>query len=295
MAQQTKIIVTGSSGRIGSAIAHELEKVFGVERVLGLDRTPGKHTRHVFDLRNSTRLAPLVADATVVCHCAALHAPHVSTHSQSDFIDINVGVTEALLRYTQPDTHFVFTSSTSIYGHALVPEGERGEIGAVWVDETLRPLPRDIYDQTKLAAETRLKESGRSVISLRMSRCFPEPEREMALYRLYRGVDIRDVVSAHLLAVNVGLADLQSLNHTRRYREYIVSGPTPFLQQDSRELLVSPWSCIRRYFPQAHKEFARRNWAPPESIDRVYSSQLATTELGYKPLYGFAEFLFQTQ
>ena len=74
---------------------------------------------------------------------------------------------------------------------------------AVWVDEQLEPQPRDIYDQTKLEAEQLVASAGGSmtVTTLRMSRCFPEAAELMAWYRLYRGVDRRDVAEAHALAL----------------------------------------------------------------------------------------------
>lgn len=307
-----KILVTGSSGRVGSAIACALKSLPIYAEIVGVDRVAGRYTDRVFDLRDTTKLAPLAANSDVICHCAALHAPHVGRHAETDFVEINVGVTQELLRHSRPDAHFVFTSSTSVYGHALVPtqvkrmrgkpgqsisEGasesaDSGNTKAVWIDEAVIAEPRDIYDQTKLAAEELLRGSGRSAIVLRMSRCFPEPERDMALYRLYRGVDIRDVVSAHLLAIRARLKDGAAQEPSSAvYAQYVISGPTPFTKNDLQELYSSPWSCICRYYPDAIKEFSRRNWLPPSSIDRVYSSDLAQQQLAYRPKYGFTEML----
>src|SRR6266550_4586005 len=41
---------------------------------------------------------------------------------------------------------------------------------------------------------------GLPVICLRTARFFPEPPELVALYRLYRGVDVRDAAAAHVLA-----------------------------------------------------------------------------------------------
>ncbi len=76
---------------------------------------------------------------------------------------------------------FVYTSTTSLYGKALVPKDR-----AVWVTEELEPQARDIYDKTKIAAEAECATAataGLTCISLRMSRCFPEPEHLLTGYR----------------------------------------------------------------------------------------------------------------
>ena len=99
---------------------------------------------------------------------------------------------------------FVFTSTTALYGAASKPRNSAG-----WVDEDLEPRPETIYHRTKVAAEALLEEAARrgrlAVTVLRMSRCFPEPAPVMAAYRLHRGVDARDVADAHALALEAAL------------------------------------------------------------------------------------------
>jgi hypothetical protein len=56
------------------------------------------------------------------------------------------------------------------------------------------------HHRTKLEAEQFLEaEADRNlkVTTLRMSRCFPEPAPIMAMYRLHRGIDSRDVAEGH--------------------------------------------------------------------------------------------------
>ena len=57
-----------------------------------------------------------------VFHAATLHKPHVATHSRRDFIDTNVTGTLNLLEEAVATgiISFVFTSTTSIFGDALV-------------------------------------------------------------------------------------------------------------------------------------------------------------------------------
>ena len=149
---------------------------------------------------------------------------------------------------------------------------------AVWVDERLQPQPRDIYDETKIEAERLVASAGGSmtVTSLRMSRCFPEPDDVMAWYRLHRGIDRRDVAEAHELA----------LGRKGPPATYVISSATPFRREDYKELYVAAPSVIERRCPGLVAEMASRGWQPPRSIDRVYDASLALGELGFAPRFG---------
>lgn len=177
---------------------------------------------------------------------------------------------------------FIYTSTTSLYGQAMVSPDQ-----AVWVTENLVPQPRDIYDVTKLAAENLCRmmaeTHGLSRLSLRVSRFFPEPADLMAIYRLYRGVDVRDAAEAHLLALEAPISGFEIFN---------ISARSPFGEAEVEELYHDAPRVIRRHFPWAEQEFARRNWVLPERIDRVYVIKQAEQQLGYQPKFNF-EALFQ--
>ena len=86
-----------------------------------------------------------------VLHTATLHKPHVATHTRQYFIDVNLSGTLLLLEAAAAvGVHaFVFTSTTSTFGQALVlPESEP----AAWVTEAVTPLPKNIYGVTKVAS-----------------------------------------------------------------------------------------------------------------------------------------------
>src|SRR5207253_1810323 len=127
---------------------------------------------------------------------------------------------------------FIFTSTTSVFGRALVPH-----IGApaAWITEDVVPLPKNIYGITKVAAEN-LCELFHNIrrlpcLILRTSRFFPEPDDSKEIRQTYqdanakvneflhRRVDIEDVVNAHLLALERA--------HTIGFGRYIVSATTP--------------------------------------------------------------------
>ena len=210
-----------------------------------------------------------------IIHIAALHAPHVGQVSDEEFRRANVEATARLLDFalSAGAKRFVFTSTTSLYGHAL-ESGDR----AAWIDEQVEPEPRDIYDETKLAAEQLVASSGGSMActSLRMSRCFPEPADLMAAYRLHRGIDRRDVAEAHALA----------LDREGPPATYVISAATPFQREDVEELLRDAPAVIERRCPGLIARMAAKGWRPPSSIGRVYDAGLAQRELGFRPRFG---------
>jgi len=278
-----KVLITGSSGRIGGAIAARLSLR---HQVTGFDQRPGPLTTAVGDVRDTPLLAGICAGMDAVVHTASLHVPDLAARSADDFRDVNVHATRRLLQACGEAGvgRFVYTSTTSLYGDALVPDAG----AAVWVTEDLAPRPRDIYDETKLAAETACTDAARagmSCVSLRMSRCFLEAPRVIAIYRLYRGVDADDVAQAHELALAAPTAG---------YNVFNVSAPQPFAIADCPRLLTGADAVIRERYPWAQAEFARRGWQLPRSIDRVYVVDKAITGLGYRPVHDFAS-LFRRQ
>ena len=280
MDHRPRVLVTGSSGRVGTAIARRLATEY---EVAGVDVRPGGFTTVVGSIEDPDVLARALQGAEVVVHTAALHAPHVQSAPAERFFSVNVDATRGLLERALASgvRRFVYTSSTSVYGHALVPQD-----GATWVTEELDPLPRDIYDETKLAAESLVRAAAAdgtmTCTILRMSRSFPEPEHLVATYRLYRGVDLRDVAEAHALALAQGPAGCETFN---------ISARSPFRQADCRALLTEPWKVVTSYFPEAAEVYRRRGWPPPEVIDRVYVTGKAEAVLGYSPRFNFADLL----
>lgn len=272
-----KVLVTGSSGRIGAAIAARLSLR---HQVTGFDQRPGPLTTATGDLRDTGLLAGLAAGLDAVVHTASLHVPDLAARSQQEFRDVNVHATRRLLQACGEAgvVRFVYTSTTSLYGDALLPDAG----GAIWVTEDLAPRPRDIYDETKLAAEAacaQAAQEGMHCVSLRMSRCFPEEPRLLAIYRLYRGVDADDVAQAHELAL---AADATGFD------VYNISAPQAFVAADCPRLLAGADAVILERFPWAQAEFGRRGWLLPRSIDRVYVVDKAITGLGYRPVHDFA-------
>lgn len=275
-----RIVLTGSSGRVGRAIYNALATK---HEVIGIDRSPFSTTRIVADFADLSLLTTVMEGADAVIHTAALHAPHVGILPDSEFHRINVEGTRLVVKAAQATqvNRLVFTSTTALFGKTI----ENGV--CAWVTDDTLPQPRSIYHRTKLAAEILLQEAANEQLAvrvIRMSRCFPEPANLMVIYRLTRGVDVRDVADAHVAALT---------NEGPAYQNYIISGVTPFSEQDCRDLAIDPAVPLTNRVPQLISVFEERGWLLPSSIDRVYVSTKAETGLGWKPRYGFDEVLAQ--
>jgi UDP-glucose 4-epimerase len=286
------VLVTGSSGHLGEALVRTLR----TQRrdVVGIDIRPGAFTHQVGSIVNRAFIRRYMKGVTAVLHAATLHKPHVATHDRQAFIDVNVTGTLNLLEEAVAAgvKAFVYTSSTSVFGDALVPPpGEP----AAWVTEDVVQVPKNIYGVTKSAAEDLCQLFARNhslgVVVLRTSRFFPEEDDNRATREayadantkanefLYRRVDIEDVVSAHLLAARHATS--------AGFSKYIISATTPFTRDDAAMLRSDAPRLVRRYVPDYETEFARRGWTMIPSIDRIYVNDKARAELGWQPRYDF--------
>lgn len=277
-----KVVITGSSGRTGRALHWQLGQE---SKVIGIDLSPSSATTHIQDISNKEAMYQLFEGASAVYHAAALHAPHVGVATDMKFHKINVEATETICEAAIATgvKQLIFTSTTALYGYANF-----GKEKATWITEATTPQPRTIYHRTKLEAE-RLLESFASeklkIRVIRMSRCFPEPAPTMAVYRLHRGVDYRDVATAHLLAA--------SRPNENPFDLFIISGHTPFRPSDCETLLNDAEAIIRKRQPELAQEFDRRGWQLPKSIDRVYDASYARQKLGWESKRGPLDVLKQ--
>jgi nucleoside-diphosphate-sugar epimerase len=167
---------------------------------------------------------------------------------------------------------------------------------AAWITEDVRPVPRNVYGATKVAAEDVCelvhRDHGLPCLILRTSRFFPEGDDRddvRAEYDdlnlkvnelLYRRVDIEDVVSAHLLAIERA-AELG-------FGRYIVSATTPFTRGDRAALRDGAPAVVGRRVPGYEEVYAQRGWRMFDGIERVYDNALAREELGWAPRHDFA-------
>jgi UDP-glucose 4-epimerase len=290
------VLITGSSGHLGEALMRRFRADGRPAR--GIDIQPSPFTDRAGSISDTDFVRLSMAGVTAVIHTATLHKPHVATHTNQDFIDTNITGTLVLLEAAAAAriTAFIYTSTTSAFGAALVPPPDEP---AAWITEDVAPVPRNIYGVTKFAAENLCELFARQaqlpVVVLRTSRFFPEAddnseirarygiENAQANEFLHRRVDIEDIVSAHLLALEKARG--------WRFRLYIISATTPFTPSDLPELRRDAPTVVQRIFPDCEALFQKRGWELFPHIDRVYVNDLARQELGWAPRYDFRRVL----
>jgi nucleoside-diphosphate-sugar epimerase len=287
-----RILVTGSAGHLGEALMRTLPAQ-GHEPT-GLDILASPYTEIVGDIADRALVRHAVRGHDAVLHAATLHKPHVGSHSRQAFVATNVTGTLNLLEeaVAAGAQRFVFTSTTSAFGRALTPPPGAP---AAWITEAVAPVPRNIYGVTKTAAEDLCelvhRDHGLPTLILRTSRFFPEQDDRDDVRNgyddanlkvnelLYRRVDLEDVVSAHLNALEraPGIG----------FGRYIISATTPFTEADLQELRDDAPAVVHRLFPDAERIYEQRGWRMFPTIERVYVNAKARDELGWEPRHDF--------
>lgn len=192
-----KILVTGSSGLIGSEVvaffAQRRWKVHGIDNNMRAyffgpqgdtrkiqkrlsDRFP-EFEHHECDIRDRSRILELVKTVrpNAVVHAAAQPSHDLASRRPFDDFDVNAGGTLNLLeatRQTDPDVPFVFLSTNKVYGERpnhlpLIELATRWDYSekknAQGIDETM-PVDftlHSLFGASKLAADILVQEYGR--------------------------------------------------------------------------------------------------------------------------------------
>lgn len=287
------VLVTGSTGHLGEALVRSLRAAG--RPVRGVDRLASPYTDLVGSIADREVVAAAMDGVTAVIHSATLHKPHVATHSRRDFIDTNITGTLQLLEAAAHHRvrAFLYTSTTSTFGDALTPPPGAP---AAWITEGVAPVPKNIYGVTKVAAEDlcalAARNQGLACLVLRTSRFFPEADDNpdargafadanlKANEYLYRRVDIEDVVSAHLGALDRA--------PQLPFGRYIISATTPFVPGDAAALAHDAPAVLDRRVPGWRDAYAALGWRMAPVLDRVYDNTRARRDLGWQPRHDFA-------
>src|SRR5687767_1273280 len=115
------ILVTGSAGHLGEALVRTLRAAGRAVR--GVDVLASPFTDIVGSVADPAVVARCMDGAGAVLHAATLHKPHVATHDRHAFVEANITGTLRLLDAAAAARvgAFVYTSTTSTFGDALVP------------------------------------------------------------------------------------------------------------------------------------------------------------------------------
>jgi UDP-glucose 4-epimerase len=288
-----QILVTGSAGHLGEGLVRTLRRLGRAVR--GVDLLASPFTDVVGSIADAAVTERCMAGITHVIHAATLHKPHVATHTRQAFVDTNVtGTLNLLEAAVRAEVQaFIFTSTTSTFGDALVPPAGAP---AAWITEDVVPVPKNIYGVTKVAAEDLCALAHRNqrlaCLVLRTSRFFPDPDDDPAARDAFadanlkaneflnRRLDVEDAVDAHLRALDRA--------PVLGFGKYIISATTPFTRDDAGELRRDAPAVLRRRVPAFEGAYAKLGWRMAPTIDRVYDNTRARTDLGWRPRHDFA-------
>ena len=216
-----KIIVTGGSGFLGTALCKQL-RLAGHE-VKNLDlRTSATEQTEIIDIREQAQLSGMFVGADAVFHLAALIEAGESVKTPQSFIDTNLTGTLNVLEAMRQSgvKKILFSSSAAIYGEPLTTP----------ITEDQRTLPISPYGMTKLAMEALISSYvynyGFTGVALRYFNLYgPGENHQPETHAIPRFIDqlrhdheitiwgdglhqrdylyIDDVVRAHLLALSL--------------------------------------------------------------------------------------------
>ncbi len=286
-----RILVTGAAGTLGRAIAPALIEAGHQVRLLDvrpIEDAPAGVETIVGDVREPADVRSAMAGMVGVIHAAAWHGMHLRNHPRDDFWDLNVRGTyhvyeaaaEAGVRAV------VFSSTMGVYGESRVPPDDGP---ATRITEDLPSRPTDIYGISKVIGEEMSEGYTRMAriagASLRYGMFVPEPFHHAGIRFLYGGVDERDVARANVVLLQRLLRDGGHLG------AFNVFSPLPFDDADGRQLRTAPLEAIGRHWPDAPVLLEAAGAAPWGPINEVYDTERAASVLGFRPRYGFREYV----
>lgn len=197
MAGMRRVLITGSSGLIGSEAVTYFDKrgweVHGIDNNMRRDffgpdgdttwnlkriqAATRRFTHHALDIRDRQGILNIVAELKphLIIHCAAQPSHDLAKNRPFDDFDINAVGTLNLLEATRracPETPFIFMSTNKVYGDAP-NEKKLVELETRWdyadpadfhgIDETCRidASLHSLFGASKVAADIMVQEYGR--------------------------------------------------------------------------------------------------------------------------------------
>jgi nucleoside-diphosphate-sugar epimerase len=271
-----RVVVTGSSGKVGRATIAELSE--GGYEVLGVDllRGPATHADAIVaDLTEMGQVVELLAGADAVVHHAAIPAPGIRTEEMTFRTNMmstfNVFEAAAVLGIGR----VVWASSEMTLG---LPFGPRlPDYAPVDEDHTLYP------EQSYALAKVLCEEVGRqyhrrfgtTVVALRFSNViepadyerFPSywPDSKLRCWNLWGYIDVRDAARSARLALEAEISGAHSL---------IIAAADTVMDRPSADLMKEVYPSV-----------------PLRPLDDPYATLLsirrAREVLGYEPAYSW--------
>lgn len=157
---RARILVTGSSGLIGSALVQALAEVGYDVAQLDLRADGSAHG----DVRDRQRVDEAISGCVGVVHLAAMSRVAHGEFDPEGCWETNVDGTATILdaACARDRPWVIYASSREVYGH----------VGSTVVDESWPSAPINAYGRSKAAAEARVAESGLLHSILRFSNVY---------------------------------------------------------------------------------------------------------------------------
>jgi nucleoside-diphosphate-sugar epimerase len=273
-----KVLLTGGGGLTGRLLAQALRSRYDLRHLEVADPNDGLPCVQA-DLRDLKAVTDACAGIDAILHVAALHGAAWQKAGDVVGFDVNVTGTKNILEAARLTgvKRVVFTSSIWANGHgdpapAYLP-----------IDEVMDRVPSELYGLTKILGETMCRYAtikyGFSTIVLRPGGIARAEAYDPANGRYLAGsVDVRDVVTAHALA----LAAPESVRHG----VFNITADSPLCKVDPARFKQDPAGALESVVPGAMKlvKAGRLQLAPGMEW---YSIAAAKRVLGYRPEFNF--------
>jgi nucleoside-diphosphate-sugar epimerase len=266
------VLVTGAEGNLGRVLVPALRD--GGYDVRTFDARGGDVTG---DVRDAGDVGRAVEGAEAIVHAAALHGVHLGLYPPQDFWQTNVTGTFNVYDAAASGAvaRIVLCSTMGVYGHKI-------DDPAIVYDGT--PVaPGDVYGMSKALAEeiarayTRI--AGITTVALRLGMFVPETWERYGFRLLFGGVDDRDVAQAVVRAL--------SYEPDGGFDAMNVMADVPF--DDPFAFADDPAAVIEEHWPGTSElgfDVDELVWGAT-----IWLSNKARERLGWRPQYGFGEFL----
>lgn len=285
---QRTALITGGAGTLGRELAPLLTSEGWKVRSADVSAAPQQNVEFIqADLRRPEDVRRAMDGVDAVVHAAAWHGMHLRDHPRRDFWELNVDGTFNVLDAAVEAgvTSLVLSSTMGVYGSSSNPADDEP---AVRVHEALPLRPGEFYGQSKVMAERLVayftRAHGLRAVALRYGMFVPEPFGHYGIRLLYGGVDARDVASANLAA-------LRHLESPTEFAAYNIFSSLPFDDVDLERLRTQPMAVVERHWPDAPRLLAAIGAKPWGPVNTVYDIGRAHREIGWRPRFGFAEFV----
>lgn len=148
MTQRT-VSVIGATGFIGSAVVRAAPRSVRVRRHSRAGFATRQASDVIGDIREADVQRRVAADADAIVHCAPYIGPDLALAEQ-----INAVATATIVRAADPTTHFLYVSTTGVYGDGPF----------LAADEQTPLAPTSVTSRTRVQAEAVVRENGGIVL-----------------------------------------------------------------------------------------------------------------------------------